>query len=174
MLMRSPLARDRRKPPGFIRPCQPVFSAKVPIDDGWIHKLKHNGFRIVALKDGDEVRLWSRHGRNWSAEFVAITAAVMALPFARVVLDGGAVAHCPKGLPDFHALLSREGTARACLYAFDLLHLDCGRPADAGAHRAPRAAAQAPQARGSRAHLQRWPNRRGRRGDVSARLPHGA
>ena len=87
------------------------------------------------LKDGDDVRLWSRNGRNWSVEFVAITAAVMALPFARVVLDGGAVAHCPKGLPDFHALLSREGSARACLYAFDLLHLDCGRPAAAGAHR---------------------------------------
>jgi hypothetical protein len=34
-------------------------------------------------------------------EFVAITAAVMALPFARIVLDGEAVAHCPKGLPDY-------------------------------------------------------------------------
>jgi len=107
MLMRSPLARDRRKPPGFIRPCQPVLSAKVPIGDGWIHELKHDGFRIVALKAGDDVRLWSRHGRNWSAEFVAITAALMALPFTRIVLDGEAVAHCPKGLPDFHALLSR-------------------------------------------------------------------
>ena len=33
-----------------------------------------------------------------------------------------AVAHCRKGLPDFHALLGRaEGCARACLYAFDLL-----------------------------------------------------
>jgi len=26
-----------------------------------------------------------------------------------------------EGLPDFHALLGREGCARACLYAFDLL-----------------------------------------------------
>ena len=44
MLMRSGLARDRRKPPGFIRPCQPVLSAKVPVGDGWIHELKHDGF----------------------------------------------------------------------------------------------------------------------------------
>jgi len=56
MLMRSPLARDRRQPPGFIRPCQPVLSLKVPVGDGWIHELKHDGFRIVALKDGDEAR----------------------------------------------------------------------------------------------------------------------
>src|SRR3954463_13674630 len=123
MLMRSPLARDRRQPPGFIRPAQPVLVATVPSGDGWLHELKHDGFRIVAHKDGDDVRLWSRNGRDWSAEFVAITAAVVALPFPRIVLDGEAVAHCPKGLPDFHVLLSRSGAAAACLYAFDLLHV---------------------------------------------------
>src|SRR3954447_25509201 len=121
MLMRSPLARDRRQPPGFIRPCQPVLAATVPAGDGWLHELKHDGFRIIVHKDGDDVRLWSRNARDWSVEFVPITAAVMALPFARIVLDGEAVAHCPEGLPDFHALLGREGCARACLYAFDLL-----------------------------------------------------
>src|SRR5215204_1382237 len=129
MLMRSPLARDRRQPPGFIRPCQPVLSLKVPVGDGWMHELKHDGFRIVAHKDGDSVRLWSRNGRDWSAEFVAITAAVMALPVTRIVLDGEAVAHCPEGLPDFHALLSREGCATACLYAFDLLLVGADAPA---------------------------------------------
>ena len=56
--------------------------------------------RIVSLR----ARLWSRNGRDWSAEFVAIAAA-MRLPFA--VLDGEAVApstcyelrratHCPE------------------------------------------------------------------------------
>ena len=123
VLMRSPLARDRRQPPGFIRLCQPVLAAKVPSGDGWLHELKHDGFRIVAHKDGDDVRLWSRNGRDWSLEFVTITAAVMALPFARIVLDGEAVAHCSQGLPDFHALLGRSGAATACLYAFDLLHV---------------------------------------------------
>ena len=89
--MRSPLSRERRQPPGFIRPCQPVLSLKVPVGDGSIHELKHDGFRIVAHKDGDAVRLWSRNGRNWSAEMVAITAAVMALPVTRIILDGEAV-----------------------------------------------------------------------------------
>ena len=44
--MRSPLARDPRQPPGFVRPCQPVLAEKVPIGDGWLHELKHDGFRI--------------------------------------------------------------------------------------------------------------------------------
>jgi bifunctional non-homologous end joining protein LigD len=100
-----------------------VLAERVPVGEGWLHELKHDGFRIVALKDGDDIRLWSRNGRNWSADFVAITAAVMALPATRIVLDSEAVAHCPEGLPDFHALLGRSGAATACLYAFDLLHV---------------------------------------------------
>ena len=126
MLMRTPhrwVRPNRLQPPGFIRPALPVLAHRVPAGDGWIHELKYDGFRIVALKDGDTVRLWSRNGRNWSADFLAITAAVMALPVTRIALDGEAIAHCPEGLPDFHALLGREGCARACLYAFDLLHV---------------------------------------------------
>src|SRR5215208_4646773 len=122
MLMRSPPARDRRQPPGFIRPCKPVPSLKVPTGPGWIHELKHDGFRIVAHKDGDEVRLWSRNGRNWTAEMVAITAAIMALPATRIVLDGEPVAHCPEGLPDFHGPLM-PGSADATVSAFELARL---------------------------------------------------
>ena len=48
----------------------------MPNGDGWIHELKHDGFRILAFKDGDTVRLWSRNGRDWSREFVAISEAL--------------------------------------------------------------------------------------------------
>ena len=109
-------------PAAFIPPCQPLLADRVPSGDGWLHELKHDGFRIIARKEGDHVRLWSRNGRDWSAEFVAITAALRELP-ADFVLDGEAVAHCSAGLPDFHGLLGREGQRTACLYAFDLLHL---------------------------------------------------
>ena len=40
-----------------------------------------------------------------------------------MVLDGEAVAHCDKGLPHFHGLLS-DGAKTACLYVFDILMLD--------------------------------------------------
>jgi hypothetical protein len=59
-----------------------VLAEKVPLGDGWLHELKHDGFRIVAHKDGERVHLWSRNGRDWSVESVAIVAAVRALPFA--------------------------------------------------------------------------------------------
>src|ERR671913_770549 len=126
MLMRTPhrwVRPKRHLPPGFIGPCQPTLAVKVPAGDGWIHELKHDGFRVLAFKDGDKVRLWSRNGRDWSSEFVAITEAMRALPLKRVMLDGEAVAHCLDGLPDFHRLLG-DGQASACLYAFHLLWLD--------------------------------------------------
>jgi len=47
----------------------------VPAGDGWIHGLKHEGFAHSPFEDGDTVRLWSRNGRDWSAEFLAITEA---------------------------------------------------------------------------------------------------
>jgi hypothetical protein len=69
------------------------------------------------------VRLWSRNGRDWCAEFLAIAAVVRSLPFKRLMLDGEAVAHCPEGLPDFYGLMGSDGQAAACFYAFDLLWL---------------------------------------------------
>ena len=128
MLMRSPTrwARPKRlRPPGFIVPCQPILARTVQAGDGWLHELKHDGFRIVAFKDGDKIRLWSRNGRDWSSEFVAITEALRALPFKRVMIDGEAVAHCLEGLPDFHRLMSRDGQATACLYALAFI---CSAP----------------------------------------------
>src|SRR5215204_2276081 len=115
--MRTPhrwVRPKRLQPPGSIVP----WASKVPAGDGWLHELKHDGFRILAFKDGDAVRL-----RDWSAEFVAITEAMRGLPFKRIMLHGEAVAHCLEGLPHFSKLLG-DGQASACLYAFDLLWLE--------------------------------------------------
>src|SRR3954447_8184609 len=127
MSMRTPTRWARPKlvrPPGFIVPCRPTLVANVPTGDGWLHELKHDGFRMIAHKDGKRVHLWSRNGRDRSGDFVAIADGVRALPASRIVLDGEAVAHCLEGLPHFNRLLSGDGQASACLYAFDLLWLE--------------------------------------------------
>jgi bifunctional non-homologous end joining protein LigD len=124
MLMRSPLARERRRPAGFIKPCQPTLSDKAPSGPLWLHEIKVDGYRIIACKSGDTVRLWSRNGRDWSREFLAVTEALAALRVEEIVLDGEAMAHCQDGWPDFHGLRSNDGAAGACLFAFDLLRLN--------------------------------------------------
>ena len=53
MLWRTSPARSRRTPPaGFILPCQPLLVARPPAGAGWLHEVKHDGYRIVARKDG--------------------------------------------------------------------------------------------------------------------------
>ena len=115
-----PLARDRRAPAGFIEPCQPVLRDTPPFGAEWLTEIKHDGYRLVARKDGERICLWSRNGRNWTSTFPTIVPALEALP-DHVVLDGEAVAHCDQGLPDFHSLHSRFGGDTACLYVFDVL-----------------------------------------------------
>ena len=66
MLIRTPVRWVRRSaqlPPGFIVRCQPILAAKVPAGDGWLHELKHDGFRILAFKEGER----SRKGRDTAA-----------------------------------------------------------------------------------------------------------
>ncbi len=63
----------------FIRPFQPILSAKVATGSEWLHEVKYDAYRLIARKDGSRVRLWSRNGRNWTDRFQAI-AAVERLP----------------------------------------------------------------------------------------------
>jgi hypothetical protein len=52
---------------GFIAPCLPTKTDKLPSGDLWLHEIKHDGFRVIARKDGDRVRLYSRQTRLDSA-----------------------------------------------------------------------------------------------------------
>jgi ATP-dependent DNA ligase len=42
---------------GFIEPCLPTKTDKLPSGDLWLHEIKHDGFRVIARKDGDRVRI---------------------------------------------------------------------------------------------------------------------
>src|SRR5271156_2896546 len=47
--------RADRAPPRY-EPCLPRPAKEPPAGPGWIHEIKHDGFRIVAHRDGDRVR----------------------------------------------------------------------------------------------------------------------
>jgi ATP-dependent DNA ligase len=55
---------QRTLPAGFIAPCLPTKTDKLPSGDLWLHEIKHDGFRVIARKDGDCVRLCSRPGND--------------------------------------------------------------------------------------------------------------
>jgi ATP-dependent DNA ligase len=48
---------SRALPAGFIVPCLPTSAPRPPSGELWLHEIKHDGFRVIARKDSDRVRL---------------------------------------------------------------------------------------------------------------------
>jgi bifunctional non-homologous end joining protein LigD len=117
-------ARARLKPAGFILPCQPYLAERPPSGPDWQHEIKWDGYRLIARKDGERVRLWARSGTDYTTCLDRVREAVAALPVTSAVLDGEAVAFGPDGRADFGALRSTDGQANAVMIAYDLLEID--------------------------------------------------
>ena len=109
---------------GIIEPCLPSPAKAPPSGLGWIHEIKHDGFRILARKDAAGVRLITRHRNDFSSRFPFIAMAVGKLPVRSCLIDGEAIVCDENGLADFE-LIRRDGAGEsAVLCAFDLLELD--------------------------------------------------
>jgi len=55
---------QRTLPAGFIAPCLPTKTDRLPSGSEWLHEIKHDGFRVIARKKGVQVRLYSRPGND--------------------------------------------------------------------------------------------------------------
>jgi ATP-dependent DNA ligase len=120
----SPARWLRIPPPGFVRPCEPRLVDRPPAGEGWLHKVKHDGFRVVVRKLGGRAKVWSRRGADFTERFAAIAEAVRSLDVDRVLIDGEAAVLREDGRSEFAALMTKRGGFEASLVAFDLLRLD--------------------------------------------------
>jgi ATP-dependent DNA ligase len=111
-----------RIPP--LQACLPRPAKEPPAGPDWIHEIKHDGFRILARREVGRVRLFTRHGTDFTARFPKIAAAVASLPARSCVLDGEAIVVNEHGLAVFDILRYRLRDAAAVLCAFDLIELD--------------------------------------------------
>ncbi len=59
-------------------PCLPRPAKQPPA--GWIHEIKHNGFRILAHRRGRSIWLLTRNGHDFAERFPLAAAAIAALP----------------------------------------------------------------------------------------------
>src|SRR5262245_1358250 len=118
------LRRTRRTPAGFIQPCLPSPAERPPTGPGWIHEIKHDGFRMMVRRDSAGVRLLTRNGHDWTDRYPLIAEAAGALQVRSFLLDGEAMACDGDGLPVFDRLRYRLQDGRVFLYAYDLLELN--------------------------------------------------
>jgi len=103
-------------------PCLPRPAKTPPAGPGWIHEIKHDGYRIIARRDQGGVRLITRKGHDFTARFPLAAAAVAALPARSFLIDGEAIACDDNGLAVFEMIRHHHREVELC--AFDLLELD--------------------------------------------------
>jgi ATP-dependent DNA ligase len=65
----------RALPAGFIAPCLPTSAPQPPSGEAWLHEIKHDGFRVIARKEGKQVKLYSRPGNDFTDRFPLIVKA---------------------------------------------------------------------------------------------------
>jgi len=111
-------------PLGFVPPCLPTKAPQPPTGDAWLHEIKHDGFRVIARKDGARVRLYSRPGNDLTYRFPLIVEALARLRSRSCIIDGEAVCCDADGRPSFDRIRYRRHDASVFLYAFDLIELN--------------------------------------------------
>src|SRR6266705_6294745 len=88
---------ERTLPAGFIAPCLPTKTSTPTSGALWLHEIKHDGFRVIARKDGARVKLYSRPGNDLTDRFPLIVDALGRLRSRSCIIDGEAVACDDKG-----------------------------------------------------------------------------
>jgi bifunctional non-homologous end joining protein LigD len=102
-------------------------ATQLPEGGEWIYEVKWDGYRVLALKYSDNVRLLSLKERNLTTDFPSVAQAVRGVNADTALIDGEVVAVDSKGCPSFQALQNRATSGRGwqiLYYAFDLLNLD--------------------------------------------------
>jgi bifunctional non-homologous end joining protein LigD len=111
-------------PAGFIAPCLPTKTDKLPSGGQWLHEIKHDGFRIIARKTGAQVRLYSRPGNDLTHRFPLIVETLARLRSRSCIIDGEAVACDDNGVASFNPIRYRRHDDSTFLYAVDLIELN--------------------------------------------------
>ena len=95
---------------GFVRPEIPTLVPEPPSGEGWIHEIKHDGYRTLILIDQGNVRALSRHGRDWTGPYRRVVEAAGKLPCHAAILDGEIVVFDEKGKPVDYCFLETNPT----------------------------------------------------------------
>lgn len=106
----------------FVEPMKAATTAAPPCDGRWLYEVKFDGFRVLAVKNGKDVELWSRNKKPLQARFPEVAKAVSRLPIQKCVLDGEVCALDEKGRSSFQLLQNHQETRQPVVYyVFDVL-----------------------------------------------------
>ncbi|NLD68393.1 MAG: DNA ligase D, partial [Limnobacter sp.] len=97
--------------------------AAPPSNGDWAYEPKFDGYRLLVRIDGDDVRCFTRTGKDWTDRLPALAETIRSMNLGKAWLDGELVAIGANGVPDFQALQNAfdgRGTEALDYFAFDL------------------------------------------------------
>lgn len=109
--------------PATLAPQLATLVSSVPEGD-WIVESKFDGYRVLVRIEGDDIRIFTRNGNDWSDKLKPLVKAIAALGVTSAWLDGEIVVLDDAGIPDVHRLQNaidhRTRAKDIVLFAFDL------------------------------------------------------
>ena len=106
----------------FVEPMKAKSAAAPPYDGHWLYEVKFDGFRVLAVKNGRDVELWSRNRKRLDERFPSVAQAVAKLPAKSCVIDGEVCALNAEGRSSFQMLQNAaDASTPVVYYVFDAL-----------------------------------------------------
>lgn len=122
-----PVSKPNREEANFISPQLARVAPSVPTGSQWLHEIKFDGYRLIAVQRKQVLTLYTRNQIDWTDRFKELARHLMDLTVKDFVLDGEAVVFDEKGrsrFGDLQKALQTGKTKKITFVAFDLLHFD--------------------------------------------------
>jgi bifunctional non-homologous end joining protein LigD len=110
--------------PAFRPPQLATLVADIPEGDNWVFETKYDGYRAIAAVAGDQVRIYTRNGNDWTEKFGSLVPPLAKVTKGAALIDGEICA-LSNGRSDFASMQDAFASGTALTYfVFDLLELD--------------------------------------------------
>ncbi|QDZ11597.1 DNA ligase D [Devosia ginsengisoli] len=111
--------------PDFRPPQLATLVTDIPEESGWLFEMKYDGYRCLAAISGEQVRLYTRTGKDWTEQFKTIVPPLSRVTAGTALIDGELCAFDSKGRTDFSTLKDHLSNGGSLTYfAFDLIEQD--------------------------------------------------
>src|SRR4029453_12523593 len=113
--------------PAFVSPQLATLVDSAPAEDGWLHEIKFDGYRMLCHLDHGKVRFFSRNQKDWSSKFPGVAKVINSLKATTAIIDGEVVMIDPSGRTSFQKLqqaMGRGGATGFIYQVFDLIYFE--------------------------------------------------
>ena len=88
----------------FIKPQLATAVDKPPPRSGWIHEVKHDGYRTLLIIGRRKAHAYTPNGFDWTDRYSGIAKAAAKLDCRSAIIDGEVIVQDERGVSDFEAL----------------------------------------------------------------------